>query len=97
METGNQMLSQQKRETKAKDLQVRLILRTDFSYYDILNTSGDVTNIGRIESTPSLNEYCTCQDFIYRNNKFYEDEHGFVLQCKHIIAAKKARGWEDKE
>jgi len=92
METSVQILSQEKREEKSKDVKLKFFLATDtFCYYRVLN--GQMTYTGRIESKPSLTEGCTCHDQFHRNDRFYQDEHGFALQCKHMIQAKKLRGW----
>jgi len=95
METSTQFLTQEKRQEGSKDVSVQFVYeKDDFIYYNILSTDGGIKYLGRVEKTKSLSEYCTCPDFLHRNNIFYRNEHGFALQCKHIIAAKKARGWD---
>ena len=93
METGLQLISQEKREEKSKSVMLEIFFSTnEFSYYRVLNGTHPYT--GRIEKTKSLIEGCTCPDQFHKNNKFYQDEHGFALQCKHMIQAKQLRGWE---
>jgi len=95
METSQQILSQEKRQSKSKNCIIQFVkLGKNFCYYNVLNEDNSIRYIGRIESIPSLNEYCSCPDQFHRNNRFYQDEHGFVLQCKHIIQAKQLRGWD---
>ena len=94
METSNQILSHEKRKEKSKDCLIQFVkLDKNFSYYNVLSEDGNIKYIGRIEIVPSLNEYCSCPDQFHRNTKFYQDEHGFSLACKHMILAKSLRGW----
>lgn len=94
METSTQILSQEKRITKSKECVIQFVKSTEtFAYYDVLNMDGSIRHIGRIEKVPSLNEYCSCPDQFHRNSKSHRDEHGFSLQCKHMIQAKEKRGW----
>ncbi len=95
METSAQILSQEKRKAKSKDCRIQFVkLEKNFSYYNVLNDDNSIKYIGRIEIIPSLNEYCSCPDQFHRNTKFYQDEHGFSLNCKHMLKAKKLRGWD---
>lgn len=94
METGHQILSQEKRIAKSKEVNIQfMFLAPEFCYYYVLNDEGKIKYTGRIEIIKSLTEGCSCPDQFHRNNRFYQDEHGFALQCKHMISAKKLRGW----
>ena len=94
MDTSTQIFSQEKRKEKAQECRIIFEkLDKDTSYYTVLNDDGEAKYIGRIEIVKSLDEYCTCPDQFHRNTRFYKDEHGFSLQCKHMIQAKKLRGW----
>ena len=94
METGHQILSQEKRKSKSKDCIIQFVKSTEsLAYYNVLNENYSIKYIGRIESIPSLKEYCSCPDQFHRNSKSYQDEHGFSLYCKHMISAKQLRGW----
>jgi len=94
METGHQILSQEKRQLKSKDCTIQFVKLDDtFSYYNVLNEENKIKYIGRIEKTKSCDEYCSCPDQFHRSSKSYQDEHGFSLQCKHMIQAKAKRGW----
>ncbi len=94
MDTLQQIFSQEKRTISSKSVTVRFVKSTNnFAYYDVLNKDIKIKYIGRIEKTKSCNEYCSCYDQFHRNSKSYQDEHGFSLQCKHMIQAKEKRGW----
>ena len=94
METSQQILSAEKRQSKSKDIPIQFVTITDdFCYYNVLNEENKIKYIGRIEKIPSLLEGCSCPDQFHRNSKSYQDEHGFALQCKHILASKRLRGW----
>lgn len=94
METSQQILSQEKRKSKSKDCIIQFAASgKNFAYYNVLNSDGSIRYIGRIESIPSLLEGCSCPDQFHRNTKSFQDEHGFSLACKHMIQAKKLRGW----
>ena len=94
METSTQILSHEKRKTKSKDCVVRFIKSTEkFAYYDALDEDGSIKYIGRIEKIPSLSEYCSCPDQFHRNNESFQNEHGYSMQCKHMIQAIIKRGW----
>ena len=95
METSQQILSAEKRQSKSKDCVIQFVKSTEtFAYYNVLNEDdSSIKYIGRIEKIPSLNEYCSCSDQFHRNSKLYQDEHGFAFQCKHLMSAKEKRGW----
>lgn len=79
------------RQVKSKSIPIQFIyLRRDFSYFSVK----DKTYFGRITPDQSLNEYCTCCDFMYRNDD-YKAKYQINLNCKHMIAAKRIRGWWD--
>jgi len=97
METGQSLISHEKRLSKAGDCVIQFVESTITSaQYNVIDEDGAIKYIGRIDKTPSLDEYCSCPDQFHRNTKFYKDEHGFSLQCKHIIQAKKLRGWANE-
>lgn len=94
METGKQIITQEKRVKKAKDTKIQFIyLEEKLSYYNVLDADDKIKYIGRIEKIKSCNEYCSCPDQFHRSNKTYQDEHGYSLQCKHMLSAKIKRGW----
>ena len=94
METGHQFIQHQRREERASNVKLEFFfLSDDFCYYRVLSNDNKIKYTGRIEKTKSLTEGCSCPDQFHKNNRFYKDEHGFALQCKHIIQAKKKRGW----
>jgi hypothetical protein len=94
METSTQILSQEKRQSKSKECVIQFVKATeDFAYYNVLDEDNSIKYIGRIEKVQSLNEYCSCPDQFHRNNKVFRNEHGYSLQCKHMIQAVIKRGW----
>ena len=99
METGHQLLSQDKRDKKSKEVNIQFtFLADDFTYYNVIKTEPMFQEkftayIGRITKVPTESEYCSCQDHLHRNSESYKNEHGYSLQCKHMIQAKKKRGW----
>lgn len=77
------------RNIKSKTIGITMLhLAKAFSFFSV----NDKPYFGRITPDESLNEYCTCADFVFRNDDFMA-KHNTVLQCKHMIAAKKLRGW----
>ena len=94
MESSQQILSAEKRQSKANDCIIQFVKSTEtFAYYNVLNEENKIKYIGRIEKIPSLNEYCSCPDQFHRNSKSYQNEHGYSLSCKHMLASKRLRGW----
>ena len=94
MENSNQIFTQEKRIKKAKNTLVQFVtLEEKQSYFNIVEKNGTIKYIGKITKQDSLNEYCTCPDHFHRNTENYKNEHGFCLQCKHMIQAKTLRGW----
>ena len=94
METGHQLFSQEKRIEKSEKIRIEFVfVAPEFCYFNVLNKEGKIKYIGRIEIVKSLTEECSCPDQFHRNNRFYQHEHGFSLQCKHMLKAKKLRGW----
>lgn len=91
---SQQLFSQEKRVSKSKDCTIQYVKHgIGFLYYNVLDEDNKIKYIGRIESKPSLDEYCTCPDQFHRNSKAFQDSHGYSLNCKHMIQAKKLRGW----
>lgn len=86
---GKEILSQEKRMAKAKD--VRIVFTTP-EYFNVVDEFGSLKYVGRIRAPkPHVEDSCTCKDFENRNSEEYVAEHGFALQCKHLIAARSVR------
>ena len=70
MDTSAQFLTQEKRESKSKDCTIQFEMLTDgFAYYNSLDEENKIKYIGRIEPSPSLDEYCSCPDQFHRNSQ----------------------------
>jgi len=99
METSQQIFSQKKRVQKSEDVRIQFTVETEkFCYYNVIKTEklfreDYIAYLGRITKNPSEAEYCGCGDFLNRSTQNFKNEHGHVLQCKHMMQAKKIRGW----
>lgn len=82
-ETKTQMTAKEKRESKAKDILVRVDHLT--KEFRVLNSSGKEIYKGKAKDNYY---FCECKSFEFGDTSQYEIEHGEAFQCKHIIAAK---------
>lgn len=94
METGKQILSDEKRTNKAKtEVKVQLTVLGEIQNSFIVL---DDDNCAKYDGTiygpkPHIDDYCKCPDYTNRNTEEFVAEHGYSKQCKHIIKAKLQR------
>lgn len=95
METSRQILANEKRAQRSKDCKIQF---TSMDYnsanFFVLDIDDSIKYVGRVERYPSIEEACTCPDQFHRNNTEYKNEHGFSLNCKHMIKAKSMLRWK---
>jgi len=88
-DAGKEMMSQEKREKKSRD--VKIVFTTP-DWFNVVDEQGNFKYNGTVRAaTPSLEDSCSCPDFGNRNSEEYKAEHGFALQCKHILKARSVR------
>lgn len=94
MDQGKQILSDEKRISKAKS-EVRIqitVLGEPQSNFIVLDEDNCAKYDGHIIGPePNPDDYCKCPDHTNRNTPEYIATHGYALQCKHLIKARLVR------
>ena len=90
LDKSKEILEQERRETKAEDVTVKLTSTTmnGFAFTVYKDDTEKTKYIGEISKDHKSDE-CTCCSFMYGNNEDYVKTHPLPFQCKHIIAAHK--------
>ena len=94
MEMGKQMIENEERAVRAEDVHIAFyFLNPEYHYFRVYDDDNNMKYQGRIDKTKSTLEDCSCPDEFFSNTKDYKHEHGYSFQCKHLIAARRLRGW----
>jgi hypothetical protein len=89
METGKHLLQQDATKERAKETKIVFI---DMENFNVVDAEGSMKYNGKIiGSKPHIDDYCTCPSQFHRNNKTFQDEHGYAFQCKHLERARMVR------
>lgn len=92
MDTGKQILSDEKRKTKSKEVRIQFVMGSpDKNYFVALDDEGSQKYNGCVTKKQSMSDYCTCPDYTHRNTDNFINEHGHAFQCKHIMCAREQR------
>lgn len=103
MDAGKEMLQQDKAKLAAELVGIVFI---DSENFNIIATEDEIdktTKLVKIHKgemkyngkiigpKPHIDDYCTCPSQFHRNNKQFQDEHGYAFQCKHLEQARAKR------
>lgn len=106
MDAGKQILNEEKRKQRAKDVVIQFIddkcqhfnVLSIKDEYDRKNPellkikAGDVKHLGVILGRePNQKDFCTCESFYFGNSDEYKKANPAAFQCKHIIEARETR------
>lgn len=87
MDTGKQILQEERRKEKSKDVRVRLTSTTTNGFaFQVVDDDDKTKYIGEI-SKDHVHDQCTCPSFFHSYNEAYKASNPLPFQCKHIINA----------
>jgi len=87
MDSGKQILHQERREQRSTDVKVSLCSSTTTGFtFNVYNDDEKIKYIGNI-SQDHIHDDCTCPSFFHGNSEGYQSTNPLPFQCKHIICA----------
>ncbi len=106
MDVGKQILHDDKRKERAKDVQIQFI-DDKFQHFNVVaaedefdkknpellkHKKGDIKYYGVIiGKEPNPRDFCTCESAWYGNTDEFKKASAFAFQCKHIHKAREVR------
>ncbi|GEM_PF-4497198 len=93
---------QERRKEASKKVKLQFV-DEEFKKFNVLDDSGNVKYLGKIDLEKSIDDDCSCPSFEYgmqyekldeigkKGKSLYLEYNGTAFQCKHIIRAKSMR------
>jgi hypothetical protein len=90
MDEGRNIIMEERRKVRAKDVKIIFTLDNNFNVTDL---EGNLKYVGFVKGIePHTSDYCTCKSFENGNTDIWIANHSIAYQCKHIICAHEELG-----